>query len=156
MTRVYVALGSNLGDRRAHLDNAVRALKPTRVSAYLETPALLAPGDATPQPPYLNAVAELDTELEPRQLLNHLRWLESGQGRPAERTRWAPRTLDLDIVLFGDRVIDEPQLKVPHPEMHKRLFVLEPLAELAPEVVHPVFKKTVRELLADARVTALP
>lgn len=156
MTRAYVALGSNLGDRRAHLDAAVRALAATRVSAYLETPALLAPGDTTPQPEYLNAVAEVETDLEPAQLLKRLREIERAEGRPQTRARWQPRTLDLDLVLFGEHVIDEPELKVPHPELHKRLFVLEPLAELQPELVHPVFKKTVRELLADARVAALP
>lgn len=148
MTVVYVALGSNLGDRRAHLDAAARALRASRVSKYYETPALLAPGDTTPQPAYLNAVAEVMTELEPGAFLRGLREIERAEGRPEERARWAARTLDLDVLLFGDRVIDEPELKVPHPRMHERRFVLEPLAELAPRVVHPVLKRTVADLLA--------
>ncbi|MBL8957782.1 MAG: 2-amino-4-hydroxy-6-hydroxymethyldihydropteridine diphosphokinase [Myxococcaceae bacterium] len=145
---VYVGLGSNLGDRRAHLDAAVRELKAARVSRYLETPALLAPGDTVAQPAYLNAVAELHTDLEPQALLSRLREIEQAEGRPAQRARWQARTLDLDVLLYGDRVIDTPNLKVPHPAMHERRFVLEPLAELAPELVHPVLKKSVAELLA--------
>ncbi len=148
MTVAYVALGSNLGDRRAHLDAAVRALGATRVSRYVETAALLAPGDATPQPAYLNAAAELETALEPGALLLRLREIESAAGRPAARARWQARTLDLDLLLYGDRVVDEPFLTVPHPELHKRRFVLEPLAEIAPGAVHPVLGATVRELLA--------
>jgi 2-amino-4-hydroxy-6-hydroxymethyldihydropteridine diphosphokinase len=148
VTVAYVGLGSNLGDRRAHLDAAVKALGATKVSRYLETPALLAPGDTRAQPPYLNAVAQVQTELEPRALLERLREIERSQGRPSERAKWQSRTLDLDLLLFGDRVVDEPGLTVPHPELHKRRFVLEPLAELAPDVLHPVLKVTVGQLLA--------
>ena len=149
---VYLGLGSNLGDRRAHLDAAVQALKllgeVTRVSPYLETPALLAPGDTTPQPPYLNGVLAFETTLEPLALLRALREIERAQGRPADRARWQPRTLDLDILLWGDRVIDTPELQVPHPQMHLRRFVLEPLAVIAGGAVHPVLEATVTELLA--------
>jgi 2-amino-4-hydroxy-6-hydroxymethyldihydropteridine diphosphokinase len=148
VTQVCVALGSNLGDRRAHLDAAVRALKPLRVSSYYETPALLAPGDETPQPSYLNAAAVLETSLEPRALLQWLRSIEAAQGRAGVRARWQPRTLDLDLLLYGEQIIDEPGLNVPHPELHKRRFVLEPLAEVVPEARHPMLGKTVRELLA--------
>lgn len=147
MTVVYVGLGSNLGDRRAQLDAAVEALRPVKVSRYLETAALLAPGDVTPQPAYLNAVAQVDTDLEPRAMLARLREIERAAGRPEARERWQPRTLDLDILLYGDLVIDEPGLNVPHPEMHQRRFVLEPLAEIAPDALHPVFNLTVRTLL---------
>ena len=151
MTRAYLALGSNLSDRRAHLDAAVAALKPLAVSRYLETEAMLAPGDATPQPKYLNAAAALDTELEPLQLLSWLREIERREGRSAQRARWQPRPLDLDILLYGDRVIDTPELKVPHPEMHRRRFVLEPLAEIAPDAVHPLLKLSIHELLERCR-----
>jgi 2-amino-4-hydroxy-6-hydroxymethyldihydropteridine diphosphokinase len=147
VTVAYVALGSNLGDRRAHLDAAVRALEPLKVSRYLETPALLAPGDTTAQPEYLNAAAAVETALEPLAFLARLRELEQARGRPPQRARWQPRTLDLDVLLFGDRVIDEPELKVPHPQLHLRRFVLEPLAEIAPHVVHPVLHLSVRDLL---------
>ncbi|MBK7862184.1 MAG: 2-amino-4-hydroxy-6-hydroxymethyldihydropteridine diphosphokinase [Archangiaceae bacterium] len=155
MTRAYVGLGSNLGDRRAHLDAAVAKLEATRVSTYLETAALLAPGDAVPQPAYLNAVAEVETALEPHALLARLREIEQAEGRPAQRERWQPRTLDLDLLLYGDRVIDSPDLEVPHPELHRRRFVLEPLCELAPTALHPRLKITVRELLAQLMLKGL-
>jgi 2-amino-4-hydroxy-6-hydroxymethyldihydropteridine diphosphokinase len=146
VTLAYVALGSNLGDRRAHLDAAVKALVAVKISSYVETAALLPPGGA-PQPPYLNAVAAVETPLEPAAFLAVLRTIERQEGRPLERARWAARTLDLDLLLYGDRIIDELGLMVPHPAMHERRFVLEPLAEIAPEVVHPVLKVSVRELL---------
>ncbi len=109
---------------------------------------MLAPGDTTPQPAYLTGVVALDTGLGPFALLAALRDIERSEGRPLTRAQWQPRTLDLDILLFGDQVLDTPELKVPHPQMHLRRFVLEPLNEVAPEAVHPVIKRTVRELLA--------
>jgi len=148
VTVAFIGLGSNLGDRAAHLDAAVKALGAARVSRYVETPALLAPGDTKPQPAYLNAAAEVHTELAPRALLERLREIEQAEGRPRERAKWQARTLDLDLLLYGDRVIDEPGLEVPHPAMHERRFVLEPLAELAPHALHPVLRVTVAELLA--------
>lgn len=148
MTLAYVGLGSNSGDRRAHLDAAVTALGPVRVSSYLETPALLAEGDTKAQPPYLNAVAVVETVLPARAFLEVLRTIERQEGREAVRARWQPRTLDLDLLLYGELVIEEPDLKVPHPELHRRRFVLEPLVEIAPDVVHPVLRVSVRELLA--------
>jgi 2-amino-4-hydroxy-6-hydroxymethyldihydropteridine diphosphokinase len=151
VSRVHLGLGSNLGDRRAHLDAAVERLRALgemlAVSPMIETPALLAPGDATPQPAYLNAAAALETKLEPQALLEALRAIERAEGRPAERAKWQARTLDLDILLWGDQVIDTVALVVPHPQMHLRRFVLEPLAAIAPEAVHPVLHLSVRELL---------
>lgn len=146
MTLAYVAMGSNLGDRSAHLSAAVQALSPLKVSRYYETAALLLPGDLTPQPAFLNAVMTLDTNLEPTELLKKLREIERDRGRPSIRERWQARTLDLDILLYGERVINEPGLRIPHPEMPKRKFVLEPLCEIAPEAIHPMLKKSVREL----------
>jgi 2-amino-4-hydroxy-6-hydroxymethyldihydropteridine diphosphokinase len=147
VARVAIALGSNLGDRREHLDFAFSQLSALltglRVSSIRETE----PFDvAEPQPPYLNAVAVGTTTLEPDALLSGLMSLEqaSGRTRPALR---APRTLDLDLILFGDRVVDQPGLSIPHPRFRERLFVLEPLAELAPDWKDPVSGKTVRELL---------
>jgi len=134
MERVYIGLGSNLADPAEQLREAIRALAQlpdtglAGVSSFYVSDSLL-PG----QPRYTNAVAALDTTLAPLTLLDNLQAIETGQGR--ERLeRWGPRTLDLDIVLFGDRLIDEPRLKVPHYHLHARAFVLYPLAELAPGI----------------------
>jgi 2-amino-4-hydroxy-6-hydroxymethyldihydropteridine diphosphokinase len=135
MERAYIGLGSNLSDPAEQLREALKALAQlpqtvlSGVSSFYVSDSLL-PG----QPRYTNAVAALDTGLAPLALLDALQGVENGQGR--ERLeRWGPRTLDLDILLFGDRVIDEPRLKVPHYHMHARAFVLYPLAELAPGLI---------------------
>ncbi len=131
MIAAYVAIGSNLGDRDAHVATAwseLDALPGTvlrRRSRIYET-APVGPG---PQEPYLNAVAELDTTLSARALLDALLAIEARAGR-VRRGRWGPRTLDLDLLLYGDEAIDEPDLSVPHPRMIERAFVLVPLAEL--------------------------
>lgn len=165
MARVHLALGANLGDRASALDEAVRriaALPSTEVlarSTTHETPALLPPDDATPQPDYLNAVVLVETALEPRALFDAVKRIERALGRvPA--TRWAPRVIDIDLVLWGARVVDDGDLVIPHPRMHERRFVLAPLAELSPGTVHPVLRRTVTELLAalpgDAKPGAPP
>jgi len=129
--RAFVALGSNLGDRRAHLRRAVAGLPGVvAVSEVYETDPVGGPGD---QPPYLNAVVELETDLGPRALLEVGRRLEEAAGR-VRAGRWGPRTLDVDVLLVGDLVVDEPDLQVPHPRLRERPFVLVPLSDLAPEV----------------------
>lgn len=153
MNRAFVSLGSNLGDRELHLRRALEALRATRgihqlgVSRIYETDPVGPP----PQGPYLNAVAEIETELEPRALLERLLRIETEQGRIRRGARGEARTLDLDLLLFGDRCIDEEELIVPHPRMHERCFVLEPLSELAPQWVHPRSGVTVAELAARVR-----
>lgn len=153
MITAYIALGSNLGDRRGALSAALEALGRSEglaveaVSDFLETEAVLAPGDLTPQPPYLNAVARLRTTLPARQLMQRLLSLEAAQGRE-RTTKWAARTVDLDLLLYGDEVIEEPGLSVPHPRFPSRRFVLQPLAQLAPQLLHPVLRRTVAQLLA--------
>ena len=150
MDRVAVALGSNLGDRRAHLDFAVAKLRSllrhVAVSRYHDTVPV---GITGPQPLYLNAAVTGETTLSAPDLLDALLAIEAARGRERPYPN-APRTLDLDLILYGGLVIDSPELSVPHPRFRARRFVLEPLAEIAPEVVDPVTGRTVRELLADA------
>lgn len=148
MDRVAVALGSNLGDRRAHLDYAVASLRTVlrrlTVSTYYDT---IPAGVAGPQPLYLNAALVGETALPARALLEALHGIEIARGRTRPHPN-APRTLDLDLILYGGHVIDEPGLAVPHPRFRERRFVLEPLAEVAPDLRDPVTAKTVAELLA--------
>jgi 2-amino-4-hydroxy-6-hydroxymethyldihydropteridine diphosphokinase len=148
----YVSAGTNLGDRAAHLRHAVRslgALPETSVAALspiFETDPVGPP----PQGPYLNAALRVATALAPRALLDALLAIERAAGR--ERgARNAARTLDLDLLLYGDLVIDEPGLVVPHPRLAERPFVLAPLAALAPDLVHPVLHETIGALAARVR-----
>ena len=145
-TRVAIALGSNLGDRTAHLDWAIAALgahlTELRISPFQETAPVEVPDR---QPDYLNAVAVGRTRLEPHALLDVLLGLEAARGRTRAGVRSA-RTLDLDLVLYGDRVIDDPRLQVPHPRFLARPFVLGPLAALAPRWREPVSGRTLAGL----------
>ena len=135
MTRAYIGLGANLGDREATIRAALEALDSENgidvvaISALRETD----PVGVGPQPRYLNGVAELNTSLRPRALLERLLATEQRFGRTRVPGEHAPRTLDLDLLLYGDEQIDEPGLTVPHPRLHERAFVLEPLAELGVE-----------------------
>jgi len=138
----YVGLGSNLGDRRALIAGALDRLRPRRVSSIVETE----PWGVTDQPRFLNAVAEIETELAPGALLDRLLDLERDLGR-VRAERWGPRTLDLDLLLYGDRQVSTPSLTLPHPRLHERRFVLEGLAELCPDLRVPGLDRTVRDLL---------
>jgi 2-amino-4-hydroxy-6-hydroxymethyldihydropteridine diphosphokinase len=130
--RAFLALGSNLGDRRAHLQEAIRLLPDVvAVSPVYETDPVGGPAD---QGPYLNCVVELRTQLDARQLLDVAHRVEAGAGR-VRTERWGPRTLDVDVLLVGDEIVDAPDLTVPHPRMWERAFVTVPLGDLAPDLV---------------------
>ena len=141
----YLSLGSNLGDRAANLRLALEGLDRLgtveAVSAFYETE----PVGLTSQPWFLNCAAKLDTEKMPRQLISGILNLEQAMGRQRKQ-KDGPRIIDIDILLFGTSVVDTHSLTVPHPRLHERRFVLEPLTEIAPDVRHPVFKCTIREL----------
>lgn len=158
MARAYIALGSNLGDRGAHLRAALDRLSDPPaivvigVSAFLETAPVDCPDGSAP---FLNAAAVLETRLPARDLLSRLLQIEVRAGRRREaEVKNAPRTVDLDLLLYDQQVLAEPGLVIPHPRMHERLFVLAPLARVAPEARHPVLGRTVRELLEE--LTASP
>jgi 2-amino-4-hydroxy-6-hydroxymethyldihydropteridine diphosphokinase len=157
--RVYIGLGANLGQPAAclrwALDELARA-GPTRASSLYRSEPLGGPG----QPWYVNAVAEHRTGRSPRELLDWLQALERLAGRPPERARWAARVLDLDVLLYGDWEIRDPGLMIPHKGLAERRFVLEPLAELAPDALDPRTGRSARDLLAalddPLRVEKLP
>lgn len=133
MTLAYVGLGANLGDREAAIRRAAALIGARRLSSIRETE----PWGYADQPPFLNAVAEVETALAPRAFLDRLLAVERDLGRVRAGPRYGPRTIDLDLLVHGDRVVDEPGLQVPHPRLRERLFVLEPLAELAPGLEIP-------------------
>lgn len=142
----YLSLGSNVGDRAANLRAAIDGLSASAelkaISGFYETE----PVDFRDQPWFLNCVIALQTDESPRELLANALAIERAMGRQRTVGK-GPRIVDIDILLAGNQVISEPGLKIPHPAMHERRFVLEPLAEIAPDAVHPILKKTARELL---------
>jgi 2-amino-4-hydroxy-6-hydroxymethyldihydropteridine diphosphokinase len=150
LTTAYIALGSNMGDRKANLDEAIRLLdgadgvRVVRVSSYYDTE----PVGVVEQERFINAALEVKTSLGPEGLLKLCLEIEQRLGR-VRTIHWGPRTIDLDILLFDALVMDTDKLKIPHPLMHERRFVLEPLAEIAPDAVHPASGKTIRELLKE-------
>jgi len=144
----YLSLGSNLGDRENNLSAAIARLRAlghiVAVSSLYETE----PVEFTDQPWFLNCVVLVETTETPMQLLATVLAIEQEMGRVRTQKK-GPRTIDIDILLFGETILDTPELTVPHPAMHQRRFVLEPLVEIAPEVWHPSLKKTIRALLGE-------
>jgi 2-amino-4-hydroxy-6-hydroxymethyldihydropteridine diphosphokinase len=149
--RAYVGVGSNLGDRWAYLTSAAAFLdRSPRVTVLRASRVYDTAPIGPPQPRYLNAVLEVETELTARGLLAVLQMAENAAGRRREGQRWSARTLDLDLLLFGDEIIVTPRLRVPHAELTVRRFVLAPLAELCPDRVVPGTARTVADHLARA------
>ena len=143
----YLSIGSNIEDRAAHLRSAtaeLRKLGPVTVSSFYETE----PVEFTQQPWFLNCAVELETELTPRELLQEILRIERELSRDrASAPPKGPRTVDIDIILYGDVAVNGPALTIPHPAMHRRRFVLEPLSEIAPDAIHPVFMRSAAALL---------
>ena len=141
---VYIGLGSNVGDRELYINRALDLLAKTAairtVSSIYETD----PVGYKIQAPFLNGVAEIQTSISPHDLLKRLKKIETEVGRQP-RFRWGPREIDLDILMYGDRIIDTPNLTIPHPEMYRRDFVLIPLREIAKKLVHPVLQKEIQD-----------
>jgi 2-amino-4-hydroxy-6-hydroxymethyldihydropteridine diphosphokinase len=148
MPQVYIGIGSNLGEREKHIQRAlelvgsIRGVRTMACASLRETEPVGGPS----QGKYLNTVWQIETDLSPRKLLEHLIEIERQLGRVREEKN-GPRTLDLDILFYEREIIDRPGLVIPHPRAHERLFVLEPMAELDPDFVHPLLKKSMKDLL---------
>lgn len=149
METVYIGLGSNLADPHAQVEAGIRALSKLPKTRLIARSRLYrsAPWGRADQPEFVNAVVQLETALQPRELLDHLLGIERGAGRERDGTRWGPRVLDLDILAYAQRRVAEPGLQVPHPHLHERAFVLVPLVEIAPDL-HIPGRGRVADLLA--------
>ncbi len=154
MATVYIGLGSNIGDRERNIVNAITRIDACKEiciknkSGFYNTKPIGGP----PQPDYVNCVIELETEIEPQRMLGEFKEIELELGR-RPGVRWGPRIIDIDILLYGNRIINDHNIKIPHERMHERTFVLEPLCEISPDFEHPVLRKTICELLKELRVS---
>lgn len=150
MVEAYIAFGSNIGDKEGNINRAFEVLKQKikiiKTSSLYETKPMYIENQAL----FLNGAAKVDTELKPKELLDFLKNTEKKLGRK-ETKRNGPRIIDLDILFYGDQIINKDDLLVPHPKIQERAFVLVPLAEIQPNLIHPVYKKTIAELLSELK-----
>ncbi len=149
MSIVYIGIGSNLGNREENCKRAIelipeKGIRVSECSSMIETE----PWGVTDQPKFINMAVEVETSLGPEELLSVLKKIEHDIGRVPD-IRWGPRAIDLDILLYDDIILKQPDLEIPHPGIKERDFVLKPLTEIAPDIVHPVLKKRIKELLDD-------
>jgi len=148
---IYIGLGSNLGDRLANIRKAIELMEEEGIEIIDESSIYeTEPVGYKEQGWFLNSVVKGRTELSSRRLWERLEKIEKSMGRERE-IKWGPRIIDLDILFYGNEILNGKQLQIPHPELYKRKFVLVPLAEVAPKLVHPVLKKTISELLRDLK-----
>ena len=147
MSEAYIGIGSNLGNRKQNCENAISLLKENRITVLKRSTMFeTAPWGIKDQPKFINMAIKIDTILEPENLLSLLKEIESAIGR-TQTFRWGPRIIDLDILLYDNSIINTNTVKIPHPGIKDRDFVLRPLSEIAPEKIHPVFKKSIKKLL---------
>ncbi len=149
MHLAYIGFGSNIGDRLSYIQNAINSLSEVEEIALKQISSLYktAPVGYETQADFLNGIVAINTCLAPHNLLYTLKDIETTVGRQ-HCTRWGPREIDMDVLIYGDLILRTPDLVIPHPEMHLRRFVLAPLAEIAPDLVHPVFKESIQTLLS--------
>jgi 2-amino-4-hydroxy-6-hydroxymethyldihydropteridine diphosphokinase len=157
MSLAYLGFGSNLGDKISFIEKGLLEIGKRGIGNVLRRSRMYqtAPVGVTEGCDFVNCAVELTTDLAPRDLLKELRTIEESQGRQRTRDKNSPRTLDIDILFYGHTVISEPDLKLPHPEIASRLFLLTTLKEIRPDLLHPVLHKTVSELLAEAPAAVL-
>ena len=150
MIEVILGIGSNLGDRLANINNAVQQLNflhKLKTSSFIETPALLPENhDETWNIPFINIAVSGFTDIAPLDLFLKIKNIEKNLGRPNIAPRWSPRIIDIDIIFYGDLILTTPELTIPHPEMHKREFVLKPICEINPQFIHPLLNMQISQL----------